>query len=49
VKAFLRCLSISFLGGGMLLAEDFEGSAHKLEFDTPPIGYSSAEATDPVA
>ncbi len=45
----LRLLSLAFLGGGLLQAEDFQGSAHKLEFDAPPIGYSSAEATDAVA
>ena len=45
----LRLLSLAFLGGGLLEAEDFQGSAHKLEFDAPPIGYSSAEATDVVA
>ncbi len=37
------------LCGYRLQAEDFQGSAHKLEFEAPPIGYSSAEATDPVA
>jgi hypothetical protein len=45
----LRLVSLTFLWGGLLPAEDFQGSAHKLEFDAPPIGYSSAEATDAVA
>ncbi|RFC45861.1 MAG: hypothetical protein DVB28_000291 [Verrucomicrobia bacterium] len=41
------------LGGAILgergRAEDFQGSTHKLNFDSPPISYSKAEATDPVA
>ncbi len=50
LKTALRwVLSIGALGGGWLTAEDFQGSAHKLEFDMPPIGYTSAQATDPVA
>ncbi len=33
----------------MLRAEDFQGSAHPLPYDDPPIGYSAATATDPIA
>lgn len=31
------------------LAEDFQGSTHKLEYDSDPINYSSSTPTDPVA
>jgi hypothetical protein len=37
------------LCGAPLQAEDFQGSAHKLEIEAAPIGYSGAVATDPVA
>lgn len=36
-------------GGCLLRAEDFQGSAHKLDFESAPIEYSIREATDPVA
>jgi hypothetical protein len=37
------------LGSRLLQAEDFQGSTHKLEFELPPIGYSSEQTTDPVS
>jgi hypothetical protein len=42
-------LALYATGWKALWAEDFQGSAHKLDFDGPPIGYSTRDATDPVA
>jgi hypothetical protein len=54
VFSVLRCIFIWTLlfktvGSGWLQAEDFQGSAHKLDYEALPIGYATAEATDPVA
>lgn len=47
----LRLLSLiaGLLSPQTTLAEDFQGSTHKLSFDDSPLFYSTAEATDPVA
>lgn len=37
------------LGMGSLFAEDFQGSAHPLPYDEPPINYSQAKTSDPIA
>lgn len=42
-------LALCAAGWTALRAEDFQGSAHKLDFDGPPIGYSTRDASDPVA
>jgi hypothetical protein len=40
---------LSALAAGSLLAEDFQGSAHPLPYDDPPIEYSKATPADPIA
>lgn len=49
VGALLWLMFFGFTGLLALRAEDFQGSAHKVDFDAPPISYSTRTATDPVA
>jgi hypothetical protein len=48
-RALLWLLALGMAGWPALRAEDFQGSAHKLDFDDPPIGYSTRTANDAVA
>lgn len=47
--ALASCFLVNAYCGSHLFAEDFQGSTHKLEYDSEPINYTRSIADDPVS
>lgn len=49
LRLILPLVLVSVLSAVPVRAEDFQGSAHPFLYDDPPIGYSAAKPSDPIA